>query len=94
MVVIKSDLLPTDVELDIPQDVAVCPYCGERLWATFTAWSLGDQGKWKADEIDLDCENVNSEDIDHYLMPYVYQMPIDEKVLDWVNQKYSFDIDP
>lgn len=86
-----SSLLPTDVELDIPESVAVCPYCQRRLVATFTAWTQDDDGAWKADEIDLDCENGTNED--HCYMPYVYQMPVDEKCLKWVNENYSFDIE-
>lgn len=86
-----SKLLPTDVELDIPESVAVCPYCQNKLVATFSAWTLNEIGKWKADEIDLDCENGTNED--HYVMPYVYQLPVDEKVLAWANKKYSFDIE-
>lgn len=88
-----SKLLPTDVELDIPESVAVCPYCRSKLYATFQCWTQNDEGQWKADEIHLDCENINSEKIDHYYMPYVHQMPVDLKCLEWVNENYSFDIE-
>jgi hypothetical protein len=51
------------------------------------------RGQWKADEIVLDCEDEETSEKNHSEMPYVYQLPVDTKVLAWVNDKHHFNLD-
>ena len=98
----ELQLLEPEAELDIPADVAVCPYCNALLVATFRAWEQNDDGTWRASEITCDC--VDEPDLEddedgwtafidrHSYMPYVYQLPVDTKVLKWVNARYRFNL--
>jgi hypothetical protein len=97
---IELQLIDPDASIDIPADVAVCPYCGAALVARFTAWTEEDDGTWAASEVTVDC--VSEPAIDggnweswywqHSYMPYVYQLPVDMKVLEWINKTYRFKI--
>jgi hypothetical protein len=86
-------LLDPDARLEIPSTVAVCPYCNGKLWGNFYSWELNERGQWKADEIVLDCEDEETSEKNHSEMPYVYQLPVDTKVLAWVNDKHHFNLD-
>ncbi len=87
--------------LPIPESVAVCPICGAKLVAQFQCWQERDDKTWEAAEIDLNC--VTEPDIDsrqwwpwhrrHYAMPYVDWLPLDVKLLAWVNENYRFVMD-
>lgn len=91
-------LLPKDFVLDVPTEVAVCPYCGAALSVQFEWWQLQDDGSWAAVEVHADC--TAEPDIEtgewtewyqqHSQMPYVYQLPVDTKVGAWVNSYYRF----
>lgn len=88
--------LETDVTLPIPPEVGRCPYCDESLEATFECWAQQEDGTWAAEEIALSCPNSDGYgggDDDHYVMPYVYLLPVETRLLDWVNQRYRFRID-
>lgn len=95
-------IIKTDEAIEVPPDVAVCPYCDTKLTASFTGWSEADDGSgWIADEVTLDCETEPDMDSDewedwwasHSDMPYVYLLPVCEKVKTWVNAHYRFDDD-
>ena len=81
--------LPFDVELPVPADVAICPYCSGKLTATFTGWAE-DGDALKADETHLTCENETEDGDDHTAMPYVYWLPVEMRVQNWVNRNYVF----
>ena len=95
----ELQLLPTDAVIDVPADVAVCPYCQAPLSITFTAWEQQEDGSWAADELSCDC--TTEPDIDtaewpawmkqHTYMPYVYMLPVHIKVRAWVYTRYRFD---
>ena len=94
-----EQLLKTDVVLEIPGEVAVCPICKGKLYAQFDHW-IEINGEWKAAEVNLDCEtepDIDSEDWrdwleGHYSMPYVDWLPVCHKVKKWVNENYCFDL--
>ena len=91
--------LNTDALLNIPPEIAVCPYCGTKLTAQFDGWNQEADGSWTVDSMSLDCESepddIESEeweyfDSTHYEMPYVYLLPVYERVKAWVNAHYRF----
>lgn len=93
-------LLDPDKTLEIPPEIAVCPYCGTKLTANFTGWTQNDDGSWSADSMDLVCEtgpDIDSEDWDfwfesHSDLPYVYLLPVEERIKAWLNERYRFDL--
>jgi hypothetical protein len=97
------ELVSSDLIINIPPEVAICPYCDTKLTAQFTGWTEADDGSgWMADEVDWDCESepdFDSEEYDDWLdqhteMPYVYRLPICQKIEKWVNERYRFDLHP
>jgi hypothetical protein len=77
-----------NAHIDIPPDVALCPYCGGKLIAYVNGWEEPDEGDiWDVIEIDLQCEH---EDIDnpndHTYMPYVYWLPVEKRIIAWLNR--------
>ena len=93
-------LVPADKLIDVPGDVAVCPYCGAALFVQCEQWSQQDDGSWAADNVHADCTGETDvgtpqweEWLDsHSQMPYVYKLPVDMKVEKWVNEHYRFDL--
>lgn len=91
--------------LCVPRDVAVCPYCDGDLIAQPTAWTLDDDGTWFASESGIDCvtePDLDDDDVSkcerwdewtdsHSVMPYVYWLPVDLKVVDWLKKNYRWD---
>ena len=90
----------------VPQDKKfkfkkLCPYCKGDLTYTANEWEQDDNGLWMADSFDMDCSTVpDMEDEDewndwfniHSEMPYVHQLPVDERVKEFINSKYRFDV--
>ena len=94
-------LINSDTILDIPPTVALCPYCGAKLYAVCEGWTEAEDGSgWEADEVHLDC--VSEPSIrsrkhkawldQHTYMPYVYWLPVAKKVKKWINEHYRFDL--
>lgn len=83
--IIKSDEI-----INIPSEVAICPYCDGKLACSANSWIQEKDGTWLADELDLDCENEMLNDDIHNDMPYIYWLPVAEKVKAWVNKTYEF----
>jgi hypothetical protein len=94
-------LITCDTLLDVPADIAVCPYCGAALYVQFEAWSQEEDGSWSAENVHADCAlepDIRSDKWDawstaHSVMPYVYQLPVDQEVEKWVNEHYRFILD-
>lgn len=91
-------LLPVlSLPLNVPASVGRCPYCDSSLViASVDGTSQGDDGSWYVDHMTVDClaePRVNSPawrtwfDA-HSMLPYVHMLPVELKVLDWVNQNY------
>ena len=99
-------LLSPDAVLDVPVEVAVCPYCGAKLTVQFEAWEETEDGSWIASGFNLECtaEPELTEDGEsttdawdewlnwHTQMPYVYWLPCEQFVADWVNKRYRFKV--
>lgn len=102
-------LLETNVRLPVPGSVAKCPYCSGELFVSFSCWTECDDGSWRADGVELDCnsepeldeerdDDEQREVYDHWLeqhtyMPYVYWLPATVTVEKWVNENYRFKMD-
>lgn len=96
--------IETDTIIEVPTSVAVCPYCGAPLIARPEAWTQEDDGSWSASESGLECLSEPELDdsdphsvelwedwlAEHTVMPYVFMLPVDVKVLAWINANYRF----
>lgn len=91
-------LVPKHHIFKIPTSLAVCPYCNPKLYASCEAWTENDEGEWLADSITVDCETEPDIDSDewrewfdsHSDMPYVYQLPVNVKIENWINSNFRF----
>jgi len=79
----------------------LCPYCNGDLTYRVNGWERQEDGTWKADSFDtVECSsepNMDSKEWEDWMnqhsdMPYVYQLPVDERVKKWINERYRFDI--
>lgn len=77
----------------------LCPYCKGDLTYTANGWEQDNEGLWKADCFDMECSNepsdVLSEELNEWLrqhsdLPYVYQLPVDERVKEYINERFRF----
>lgn len=94
-------LIAPSTIINIPRDVAVCPYCEAALSVSCDTWEEMNDGTWQAEHIECLCHNepeeMDSKEWDEWLsvhsdMPYVYQLPVDLRVLAWVNARYRWDL--
>lgn len=78
-----------------------CPYCGHHLTYTASGWEECEiTGLWIAEYLDSDCSSEPDHDMnraewvkwmdDHCPFPYLYQLPVDERVRADLKQKYRF----
>lgn len=94
-------LVASNHRFDIPPEVAVCPYCEAKLTAQAEAWYERDDGTWGVEEIDLDCTaepDIDSPEYrefvsEHTYMPYVFWLPVRERVQKWINKRFDFHIE-
>lgn len=99
-------LLHTSSHIGVPVEVGMCPYCDRPLSIGFEDFERNDVGTWSCIKVELECatelemqqygQHVTEDDWDqfersHSLMPYVYILPVEERILEWVNQSYYFD---
>lgn len=79
----------------------LCPYCKGNLTYRCTGWEQDHNGMWMADHLDCECSNEPSMDNEdeweewlqqHSKMPYVYQLPVDIQVKEFINKKYRFNV--
>lgn len=91
-------IVPEDKEFKFKK---LCPYCNGDLTYRCNGWEQDDNGLWMADSFDMECSsepNMDEEDEweewmqQHSDMPYVNQLPVDEKVKRYINGKYRFDV--
>lgn len=93
--------ISSESEIILPASFT-CPICGDKLNVEeVDGWELDDDGKWKIDSIKVDCvtfpgfddhdefENYMS---GHYSMPYVDWMPLEQSILKWVNDNYTWEM--
>jgi len=89
--------------IQIPEEVAVCPYCKAKLSVQPDSWTQNDDGSWSLDMGHGECaaEPDMEEDeeawetwlANHSIEPYTYQLPVDMKVTAWINERYRFEMD-
>lgn len=91
-------VVPEDKEFKFKQ---LCPYCKGDLTYTCNGWEQDDGDMWAADTFDCSCSNepedMESDEWEEWLnthseMTYVYQLPVDEEVKKYINNKYRFDL--
>lgn len=87
-----------DTDIELPPEF-VCPYCGSKfLPVRFEGWTQDDDGTWKGDTVDITCSSIpdpESEEWEEWInqhtdMPYVYWMPVAERIKEYINSKYRF----
>lgn len=72
--------MPSNV-LDIPADVALCPYCASPLYLEVDEWET-ETGTPTEAGAHIHCTNDNTDEeaTRHSYMPYVYWLPADRHV--------------
>jgi hypothetical protein len=78
----------------------LCPYCGGDLTYHVEGWEQEEDGTWTADCITSECSTMpsfRSRKFDDWMnqhsdMPYVNQLPVDERVKRWINERFRFEI--
>lgn len=91
--------------ITVPEDKefkfkALCPYCGGNLTYTANGWEEDDECRWMADSFDMQCSSepdIESEEWEEWLrlhsdMPYSRQLPVDQRVKEWINKRYRFEL--
>ena len=92
-------LVPSDIMLYVPSEVAVCPYCGAHLSVQIESGVRRDDGTWEAECVAVQCHaepDVEDESWEawwqsHCVMPYVYQLPVDLRIRAWISKHFDFD---
>lgn len=79
-------------DIEIPVNVAVCPECGAGIVAdVFEVTSEDGETNWHLEPdgsgLHIQC---SKEDNNHYKMPYVDWLPIDDVVITWLNKNVQF----
>lgn len=91
-------IVPKDKEFKFK---GLCPYCQGDLTYRCNGWEQDDNGLWMADSFDMDCSTEPDMEVEdewndwlynHSEMPYVHQLPVDERVKKFINSKYRFDV--
>lgn len=97
-VICGFSIVPEDKEFKFK---GLCPYCKGDLTYRCNGWEQDDNDLWMADSFDMECSTEpDMEDEDeweewmqqHSDMPYVNQLPVDERVKEYINRKYRFDV--
>lgn len=94
------ELLKTDAVLPVPPEVGKCPYCGGKVFVQFDQWSENDDLTWSASDLAVTCEtepDIDSDEFEEWLeshseMPYVYMLPLEMRLMKWINERYRFDL--
>ena len=80
-------------DIDIPAAVAICPECGGLITVEVYETEQDDEtGNWMLSElgsgVHVTC--VDDDETPHYNMPYVDWLPIEPKIIKWINSHYDF----
>jgi hypothetical protein len=78
----------------------LCPYCQGDLTYRCNGWEQDENGLWMADSFDMECStepDMESEEWEDWMdnhsdMPYIHQLPVDERVKASINKRYRFDV--
>jgi hypothetical protein len=82
----------------------VCPICGGTLYVHVEGWTqetTDPTSDWLADTLVVECEHapdLDSDEFDawmneHYRMPYVDWLPLEQSILAWMKKKYRFQME-
>jgi len=97
-----------DMAIEIPPEVAVCPYCQTRLSITVEEWTREDDGTWIATSIDMVCQTEPPLDVrdgvlvdegfdawlaTHSEAPYVVMLPVEHRILAWLTTNYRWNME-
>lgn len=90
--------LHCDAELDVPTEVAVCPFCQARLIASMTSCRQAADGTWLAASVQCRCAGIPDLDDDEELQAWwdahntthADMAPVEAEVLAWLNVHYHF----
>jgi hypothetical protein len=90
-------IVPEDKEFKFK---GLCPYCQGDLTYRCNGWELDENGLWMADSFDMECStepDMESEEWEDWMdnhsdMPYVHQLPVDERVKASINKYYRFEL--
>ena len=78
-------------DIPIPLDVAKCPVCGKQLTVNPSGWRETGGMAWACDSFETSCPDMDEESHDYsYQMPYVYWLPVDDKIEKWLFENYRF----
>jgi len=84
---------------EIPRDIAVCPCCGSGLYITeIPECEIDEDGSLIPVHLHLECLGEPDEDDEawdewdasHSRMPYVYWLPVELRVLEWLRKSFDF----
>lgn len=80
----------------VPPALAVCPECGGTIQVEVKELYQGENGSWYATStgIYLSCRNDESDPnniVPHYQQPYLDWLPLEQRILDWLNRNFCFD---
>lgn len=83
---------------EIPQEIAVCPICGEPI-------VIDDIDEWESETgrvtecgLHINCVTEPDDPNDHnwwnwhYQMPYVDWLPVQQRVYQWFDQNFRIDV--
>ena len=88
-------LLDPSLPIQIPRCIAVCPYCDDTLLIeSIDSITETSGGMAKADlsEPDVADEDEFDDWIQYHSdMPYVYMLPIEKRILKWLNAWHEFE---
>lgn len=99
----KRTLLTVDdlAGVQLP-DWCVCPICGaEVVLEEVTGWEQRPDGTWRASKIHIQCSTEPSIYsvmwgmwyVSHWSMPYVDWLPLTERLICWLVQRYDWSIE-
>lgn len=93
MIVLAKGSVP-----EIPRSLFICPICGAQIVAEIDCWEQNADRTWQAAECKLNCST--EPDIDgkewwdwhhnHFRVPYVDWLPLEIRVLAWMQANFRF----
>lgn len=92
-------IIQSESEIKLP-DSFRCPICDAAICIDeVSEWNEDDFGNWKAAAVKIDCvmfpgfEDEGAFDdymAGHWSTPYIDWLPLEKRVTDWVNARYSW----
>jgi hypothetical protein len=79
-----------------------CAYCNGPIAVHFESWTRNDDGTWSTDFAKAECLREPSDKrpnlwdawwASHSRMRYVYWMPLEQAITQWVNKRFRFAIE-